>query len=35
MYPKGLVTHFQKKVLFIMLWHTVSEILGFEAEEFC
>ena len=28
--PKGLVTHFQKVVLFIMLWLTVSEILVFE-----
>ena len=27
---KGLVAHFQKMVLFIMLWFTVSEILGFD-----
>ena len=33
--PKGLVLHFQKMVLFIMLWLIVSEILGFEIEEFC
>ena len=32
---KGLVTCFEKLVLFIMLWFTVSEILGFEVEEFC
>ena len=32
---KGLVTHFQKMVLFIMLWLTVLEILVFEVEEFC
>ena len=25
--PRGLVTHFQKMVMFIMIWHTVSEIL--------
>ena len=30
---KGLVTYFQKIVLFIMLWVTVPEILGFEVEE--
>ena len=35
MYLKGLVTGFQKMVLFIMLWHTVSEILVFEVKEFC
>ena len=35
MHLKGLVTHFQKMVLFIMLWRTVSEILGFEVEGFC
>ena len=29
-YLKGLVTHFRKMVLFIMLWLTVSEILGFD-----
>ena len=29
---KDLVTLFQ--VLFIMLWRTVSEILGFELEDF-
>ena len=33
--PKGLVLHFQKMVLFIMLWLIVWEILGFEIEEFC
>ena len=27
MHPKGLVTHFQKMILFIILWRTVSEIL--------
>ena len=27
MHPKGLITHFQKIVSFIMLWHTVSKIL--------
>ena len=32
---KGLITHFQKMVLFIMLWLTFSEILEFEVEEFC
>ena len=32
---KGLVMHFQKMVLFIMLWLTVSEIFGFEVKEFC
>ena len=32
---EGLVTHFQKMVLFIMLWITVLEILAFEIEEFC
>ena len=26
---------FQRVVLFIVLWRTVSEILGFEVEEFC
>ena len=26
-HPKGLVTHFQKMVLFTILWRTVSEIL--------
>ena len=31
----GLVMHFQKMVLFIMLWLTVLEILVFEIEEFC
>ena len=33
MHLKGLVTHFQKMVLFIMLWLTVLEVLGFEVEE--
>ena len=32
---KGLVTYFQKMVLFIMLRLTVSEILKFKVEEFC
>ena len=32
---KGLVTNFQKMVLFIILWFTVSEILGFKVEKFC
>ena len=32
---KGLVKHFQKIVLFIMLWLTVLGILVFEVEEFC
>ena len=35
MHLKGLITHFQKIVLFIMLWFTVSEILGFEVDKFC
>ena len=34
MYLKGLVTGFQKMV-FIMLWLTVLEILVFEVKEFC
>ena len=29
MHLKGLVTHFQKMVLFIMVWPKASEILGF------
>ena len=32
---KGLVMHFQKMVLFIMLWLTVAELLEFEVEKFC
>ena len=32
---KGLVKFFQKMVLFIMLYLTVSEILGFEVKELC
>ena len=32
---EGLVMHLQNMVLFIMLWLTVSEILGFEVEELC
>ena len=32
MHLKGLVTHFQKMVLFIMLWLTVLKILVFEIE---
>ena len=35
MHLKGLVIHFQKMVLCKLLWLTVSEILGFEVEEFC
>ena len=35
MHLKGLVMDFQKLVLFVMLWPTVSEILGFAVEEFC
>ena len=31
---KGPNTHFQKMVLFIMLWLTILEILVFEVEEF-
>ena len=34
MYLEGLLTHFQKMVLFIMLGLTVSEILVFEIKEF-
>ena len=34
MHLKGLVTHFQKLVLLIMLWLTVSEVWVFEVEEF-
>ena len=32
MHLKGLITHFQKKVLFIVLWITILEILVFEVE---
>ena len=32
---KGLVRHFQKMLLFIMLRRTVLEITEFEVEEFC
>ena len=35
MHLEGLVTHFQKMILFIMLWLTVLGILVFENEEFC
>ena len=35
MHLKALIMHFQKMVLFIMLWLTVLEILVFEVEEFC
>ena len=35
MHLKGVVKHFQKMVLFIMSWLTISEILGFEVGEFC
>ena len=37
MHLKGLITHFQKMVLFmfIMLWLNVLEILVFEIEELC
>ena len=34
MYLEGLITHFQKMVLFNMLWLTVLEILVFKIEEF-
>ena len=34
MHLKGLVTHFQKMVLFILLWFTVLKILVFEVENF-
>ena len=33
MHLKGLIMYFQKMVLFVMLWHTVLEISGFEVEE--
>ena len=33
MHLKGLITHFQKMILFIMQWLTVSEILGFEVKD--
>ena len=33
MHLKSLVMHFKEMVLFIMLWVTVSDILGFEAKE--
>ena len=32
---KGLVRHFQKMLLFIMLRRTVLEITEFEVDEFC
>ena len=35
MHLKGLVTHFQKMVLFIVLGFTILEKLLFEVEEFC
>ena len=35
MHLKGLVTHFQKMVLFIVLSLTISEILVFEVKGFC
>ena len=35
MHLKGLVTQFHKIVLFITLWRTVLEIIGFRVEEFC
>ena len=34
MHLKGLLTKFQKMALFIILWLTVSKILGFEIEDF-
>ena len=34
MYLEGLIAHFHKMVLFIILWLTVLEILVFEIEEF-
>ena len=33
MHPKGLVTHFQKMILFIILWRTVSEILKASSQQ--
>ena len=35
MHLKGLVTHFKVMLLLIMLWLTVSEILGLEVDKFC
>ena len=32
---KGLITLFDKMLLFTMLWLTALEILGFEVDEFC
>ena len=34
MYLRGLVSHFQKMVLFKMLWHAVLGILMLEVKEF-
>ena len=33
MHLKGLVTHFQKMVLFIILWLTILVLMAFEVEE--
>ena len=33
MHLKGLITHFQKMILFIMQWLNVSEMLGFEVKD--
>ena len=35
MHLKGLFTHIQKMILFIILWLTVSKMLGFEVVKFC
>ena len=35
MHLKGLVTHFQKMLLFTILWFDAFKILVFEIEEFC
>ena len=35
MHLNSCVTHFQEMVLFVMLWLTVVDILGFKVEEFC
>ena len=34
MYLKGLVTHFQKMVLFIMLWLTITRYWGLKSKNF-
>ena len=35
MHLKGVITHFQKIVLFVVLWLNTSEISKFKFEEFC